>query len=428
MGCGHSSGATPSHQRSPRRSPSGVTKHSPLTLNEGSSLDLLSVTSPLAHAETSAAAASGVSARLRVEEGEEHLVDGALSHRVDVPEEGKAFCGFFCVRIVKGKGLLDVDIGGKSDPFCVVSFGGQCWKTKSVANNDSPVWNQKVKMVVTGDVSDNYVRFSVYDKNMVMKNHLIGTQEVPLKVFMKEWFDHQRRAAGKDSGGGSDSVDFWMALGKAVDEMQSSVFASKEAAMREAKKRVDSDSSPMHCLGLVHIRFYFQSKEEIMRYFWTQIASLVDKDNNKQLDKGEFQELLEVLRGKRIETEEEQRTLQRIFEGCDADANGKVSIDELTAHIFRVQADTDVPPEQAFFPTSHSPGSGEKEEKKKNKRGGEKRGEKKGGKGEKRLSGVDVHADGGHSVLHHTRSNPTMTVSDEMGVEELESPVGTPTR
>lgn len=49
-------------------------------------------------------------------------------------------------------------------------------------------------MVVAGDVLEHYVRFSVYDKNIVMKNHLIGTQEIPLKLFLDKWLQEGQQS------------------------------------------------------------------------------------------------------------------------------------------------------------------------------------------------------------------------------------------
>merc|ERR1711911_446001 len=69
---------------------------------------------------------------------------------------------------LENKGLM-----GKSDPYIVVKYQGQKYKSKTVKNNQNPVWDFAVDMNVNPKVS-NKIDLVVYDKD-IMKDDVMGS-------------------------------------------------------------------------------------------------------------------------------------------------------------------------------------------------------------------------------------------------------------
>ena len=46
------------------------------------------------------------------------------------------------ILVIEAKDLKGLDVGGKSDPFVVVSYGPQAFRTSVVKSSTTPVWNE----------------------------------------------------------------------------------------------------------------------------------------------------------------------------------------------------------------------------------------------------------------------------------------------
>ena len=42
--------------------------------------------------------------------------------------------------VIQGRGLAAKDFGGKSDPYCILQFEDETFKTKAISNTLDPVW------------------------------------------------------------------------------------------------------------------------------------------------------------------------------------------------------------------------------------------------------------------------------------------------
>lgn len=49
--------------------------------------------------------------------------------------------GVLRINVVEARDLIKQDIGGKSDPYCVVSIGTQQFRTRTIYNTLNPIWN-----------------------------------------------------------------------------------------------------------------------------------------------------------------------------------------------------------------------------------------------------------------------------------------------
>jgi Ca2+-dependent lipid-binding protein len=53
------------------------------------------------------------------------------------------------IRVVEGRDLMPMDITGKSDPYVVMQLGKETFKTKYIAQELNPVWNEIFTFDVT---------------------------------------------------------------------------------------------------------------------------------------------------------------------------------------------------------------------------------------------------------------------------------------
>lgn len=72
-------------------------------------------------------------------------------------QNGMAFCTsrvrkfshlFLISVVIEGKDLKAMDVGGSSDPFVVISYGPQSFRTSIVNRSVTPVWNEVWAMLL----------------------------------------------------------------------------------------------------------------------------------------------------------------------------------------------------------------------------------------------------------------------------------------
>merc|ERR1711926_21754 len=66
--------------------------------------------------------------------------------------------------IHKGVNLMKTDIVGKSDPYVVIQHGGKKYQSKTIKNNQNPVWNFEVEIPV--DSKDKDIKINVFDQDI----------------------------------------------------------------------------------------------------------------------------------------------------------------------------------------------------------------------------------------------------------------------
>ncbi|XP_037078873.1 multiple C2 and transmembrane domain-containing protein-like isoform X2 [Pollicipes pollicipes] len=112
--------------------------------------------------------------------------------------------GHLTVKVVKAQGLAVADLGGTSDPFCVLELVNQRLQTHVVYKSLAPHWNK----IFTLDVSDMHsvLEFSVYDQDYDHEADFLGKLAIPLfqiRSGERRWFPLKderlrRRARGNN--------------------------------------------------------------------------------------------------------------------------------------------------------------------------------------------------------------------------------------
>jgi hypothetical protein len=83
--------------------------------------------------------------------------------------------GLVEITVVSAAGLRDADWMpfAKSDPYCQISIGPSCARTKTVANNLDPVWNETFFLFVR-DLRTQRLQVRVLDEDLIESDDLLG--------------------------------------------------------------------------------------------------------------------------------------------------------------------------------------------------------------------------------------------------------------
>ncbi|XP_052740715.1 multiple C2 and transmembrane domain-containing protein isoform X7 [Bicyclus anynana] len=109
--------------------------------------------------------------------------------------------GWLCVKVYGAKGLAAADLGGKSDPFCVLELGNSRLQTHTEYKTLTPNW-MKIFTFTVKDIS-SILELTVYDEDHDHKVEFLGKLAVPLLNIRngeKRWFalkDKKMRARAK---------------------------------------------------------------------------------------------------------------------------------------------------------------------------------------------------------------------------------------
>ncbi|XP_074027374.1 multiple C2 domain and transmembrane region protein isoform X2 [Leptinotarsa decemlineata] len=112
--------------------------------------------------------------------------------------------GHLTVKVFKAQGLASADIGGKSDPFCVLELGNARLQTQTEYKTLTPSWNK----IFTFNVKDinNILEITVYDEDRDHKVEFLGKVAIPLLRIRngeKRWYalkDKKLRSRAKGNG------------------------------------------------------------------------------------------------------------------------------------------------------------------------------------------------------------------------------------
>ncbi|XP_059056231.1 multiple C2 and transmembrane domain-containing protein-like isoform X2 [Achroia grisella] len=109
--------------------------------------------------------------------------------------------GWLCVKVYGAKGLAAADLGGKSDPFCVLELGNARLQTHTEYKTLTPNW-MKIFTFTVKDIC-SYLEVTVYDEDHDHKVEFLGKLSVPILSIRngeKRWYalkDKKMRARAK---------------------------------------------------------------------------------------------------------------------------------------------------------------------------------------------------------------------------------------
>lgn len=97
---------------------------------------------------------------------------------------GSANCFSLVVRLIEARRLKAADIGGASDPFCVLKCGSSEVKSEVIKQNVNPEWNQSFQFELSKDLPA-ILNCEVYDWDRI-GNDFLGRADVDFTQFPED--------------------------------------------------------------------------------------------------------------------------------------------------------------------------------------------------------------------------------------------------
>merc|ERR1711915_314800 len=146
-----------------------------------------------------------------------------------------------------GTNLMKTEFVGKSDPYIVVEYGDKTFKSKTVKNNQNPVWNFDFEFPVIEKQSE--MKLSIFDED-IGKDDTMGEVLITIDDLIKEkqvinkCFKLQNCKSGEIYLSSAYNSDILPDEGfKSKDLLISGVTEENSAKMDELKMEVDAKSS-----------------------------------------------------------------------------------------------------------------------------------------------------------------------------------------
>ncbi|XP_055995221.1 multiple C2 and transmembrane domain-containing protein 1-like isoform X6 [Ostrea edulis] len=118
--------------------------------------------------------------------------------------------GWLQVKVIKAQGLMAADIGGKSDPFCVLELVNARLQTQTEYKTLNPDWNK----VFTFNVKDihSVLEVTVYDEDRDKKSEFLGKVAIPILLMkrgIRRWYAlKDKKLMGRAKGAVLLEMDF----------------------------------------------------------------------------------------------------------------------------------------------------------------------------------------------------------------------------
>ena len=87
--------------------------------------------------------------------------------------KGKVWSAVVHVVLVQARGLLAMDSGESSDPYCKIALGKERFKSKSISCTINPKWRESFDLYWHEEF-DNELSLTIWDKDIGAKDDFMG--------------------------------------------------------------------------------------------------------------------------------------------------------------------------------------------------------------------------------------------------------------
>lgn len=174
-----------------------------------------------------------------------------------------------------------------NNPFVVISFGKQSFKTKVIKRSVNPVWKEKLFFTVKESEANYYIMFSIYDYDKFSFNSCIGTTNIRASLLL----DHPNE----------------------IQKLALTLRLSTPSGFNDS------------CLL---VKACFISYDVLRKNFWEILAKHYDHDDNGKLNRVELTTMLGSI-GSTLSED----TLDAILRKLDVDAEGEIDIAKIVTSL-----------------------------------------------------------------------------------------------
>ncbi|RIA83236.1 phosphatidylserine decarboxylase-domain-containing protein [Glomus cerebriforme] len=160
-------------------------------------------------------------------------------------------------------------LGFDMDPFVIVSFAKNTFRTKIINHNLNPEWNEKLHFSVKKQECDFQIKFSIYDWDKFSQNDHIASKLYDVRPLI------ERGIASMKSAREFDNMEDGL-----LEEVLTLEVHSKLANKHDSK---------------LVIRTKFIPYEQLRKQFWYALAKFYDSDGNNLLNYVELETMLQSL-------------------------------------------------------------------------------------------------------------------------------------
>ncbi|ORX87751.1 hypothetical protein BCR32DRAFT_215001 [Anaeromyces robustus] len=222
----------------------------------------------------------------------------------DSNEDNNSFRGLMMLEIINATNLPKrgqfQDIRYNCDPYVIISFGKNTFRTRFIRHSLNPVWNETLYLHLKDEEENYTLKFSIYDYN-ISKNDLLGVVTLNAKNLVEE--------CRKYNNYNYDDVTDLEALNPVPLEVVKPI-----EFLKEYPDHNDYEST-------LKIRIKFLPYKDLRRNFWYALAKTYDSDSNLSINHIELQAMLDSI-GSTVSDE----TIKLMF----ANVNKNYLEDELT--------------------------------------------------------------------------------------------------
>jgi len=239
------------------------------------------------------------------DDNDESTIDEKINY-FDSNEESNIFRGLMMIEIINATNLPKrgpfQDIRYNCDPYVIISFGKNTFRTRFIRHSLNPVWNETLYLHLKEEQENYQLKFSIYDYN-ISKNDLLGSVTLNPKSLVEEC-----RKYNNYEGSVDDLKDL-----EALDPVPLEVVKPIEFT-KEYPGHNNYEST-------LKIKIKFTPYKDLRRNFWYALAKTYDSDSNLSINHIELQAMLDSI-GSTVSDE----TIKLMF----ANVNKNYLEDELT--------------------------------------------------------------------------------------------------
>ncbi|XP_048452627.1 intersectin-2-like [Rhincodon typus] len=124
----------------------------------------------------------------KIKAASEHFIEtekGKREKAYQARSQKTSGIGRLLVSIIEATELKACRANGKSNPYCEVTMGSQCYTTRTLSDTLNPKWNFNCQFFIK-DIYQDVLCITVFERDQFSPDDFLGRTEVPVATIKKE--------------------------------------------------------------------------------------------------------------------------------------------------------------------------------------------------------------------------------------------------